>query len=184
MRIRLNDIPEEGKSFLYNRKTGELNAILADLIADRPHQVEFVIRPLNTRDFEMSGTLKTDVAEECSRCGDDFDFNVDAKFREILIPRQPEDRTGRYAKVNHLSDVVETGPSVSEYDGDFTFDIGEYLHEQTAIAVPFNPAPCENSKGDCSLCGINLRGRSFSYVEEMPEEKPQNAFSVLKNLKM
>lgn len=184
MRIRLNDIPEEGKSYQWDRKSGELNAILSDLIGDRPHEALFIIRPINSRNFELTGTIKSEVPEQCSRCGLDFDFDIDLKFLEILIPSQPEDRTGRYAKVNHVSETEQAGPGASEYAADDTFDMGEFLHGQIAISVPFNPAPPEDAKGDCRTCGVKVRGRTFSYDEVMPEEKPQSPFSVLKGLKV
>lgn len=184
MKIRLRDIPEEGKSFSWNRQTAELNAILADLIGTTPHKAEFFIRPMNHRDFEMNGFIQTEAPDQCSRCGIDFNFKINQSFREILIPHQPEDRTGRYARVNHLSDVVDAGPSVCEYGSDEQFDMGEYLHEQIAISVPFNPAPEETPEGDCRLCGIKVKGKTFGYTEEMPEEKPESPFAALKNLKI
>lgn len=183
MKIRLHEIPEEGKSFVWTRETGELNHGLSDLIENQAYRCEFFVKPLNHRDFTLNGAITTDVPESCSRCGDDFRLDIKAKFNEILIPAQELDRTGRYTKVNHVSEGEESGPGVSEYPGDGLFDMGEYVHEQVAIALPFNPAPAEDKKGDCSLCGIKVRGRSFSYNEEMPEEKP-NPFAVLKGLKL
>jgi uncharacterized protein len=183
MKINLSEIPEEGKSFVCTPQTGELNTVLKDLIGKAPFHAEFFIKPLNSRDFEMSGSIRTELPEDCSRCGIDFTLKVTPTFREILIPRQTETRTGKYAKVNHISEAVEDGPSVAEYDG-LIFDMGEYLHEVVAIAAPFNPAGPEDEKGDCSICGIQVRGRSFGYQEEMPAEKPESPFSALKNIKL
>lgn len=184
MIIRLHEIPEDGKAFSWSHETAEINAVLADLIGQKAYKAEFFIRPINSRDFEMTGFIKTEIPEQCSRCGIDFEFGVNHSFREILIPTQPLGRTGKYARVNHLSDAEQNGPSVCEYAPDETFDMGEYLHEQVAINVPFNPAPPETDKGDCRLCGIQVRGRNFGYDEEIPQEKPQSPFSVLKNLKL
>ncbi|MBX2986468.1 MAG: DUF177 domain-containing protein [Bdellovibrionaceae bacterium] len=184
MRLRLHDIPEEGKAFLWDRQSGELNHVLADLIRDREYTAEFFIKPINSRNFELTGMIRTALPEQCSRCGIDFDFMSQTRFHEILIPEQSEDRTGRYARVNHISDAEDSGLSVAEYAIDHTFDMGEYLHEQVALTLPFNPAPAETPAGDCRLCGVMVKGRIFSYNEEMPEEKPQNPFSALKNLKI
>jgi uncharacterized protein len=183
MKIHLSDIPEEGKNFICTPKTGELNGPLKDLLGNAPYHAEFFIRPLNSRDYEMFGSIRTELPEDCSRCGIGFTFNILPTFREILIPRQTETRTGKYAKVNHISEALEDGPSVAEYDG-LTFDMGEYIHEVVAIAAPFNPAPPENEKGDCSTCGIRVRGRTFGYTEELPEEKPESPFAALKNIKL
>jgi uncharacterized protein len=186
MRIRLHEIPEDGKSYLWTTETGELKAALKDLIGTSPYKAEFFIKPINGKDFQLNGTLKTGLPEQCSRCGIDFEFAINITFFEILIPRQPDDRTGHYAKANHISEMVTEsgGTSSTEYDLDESFNMGEYAHQQIAITIPFNPAPPETDKGDCSLCGIVVRGRSFDYIEEMPEEKPQSPFAALKNLKL
>lgn len=184
MKIRLHEIPTEGKAFLWNRETAEINQVLFDLIGEAPYTAEFFIKPLNKRDFEMTGSVKTQVPDLCSRCGIDFKFPVNVKIREILIPYQPDDRTSKYSRVNHLSESEEGGPSVVEYDSDETFAMGEYLHEQIAIAVPFNPAPPVKEDGDCSLCERPVVGVSFNYEEELPEERPESPFSALKNLKI
>lgn len=183
MRINLAEIPEEGKSFVWNNKTAELNSVLEDLIGKLPHHAEFFIRPLNSKDYELSGTIRTELPETCSRCGIDFNFKVNEKYRAILIPRQSDSRTGKYAKVNHVSESLEDGPEVYEYDGN-VFMMGEYVHEVIAINTPFNPVAPEDEKGDCSVCKIPVRGRVFSYNEEMPEDKPNNPFDALKNIKL
>ncbi len=182
MRINLHEIPEEGKKFLWTEKTKEVSRELQDLIGPSAHTADFFIKPINSKDFQVTGTIKTHLPEACSRCGMDFNFPVNQTFHEILIPAQPEDRTGKYAKVNHISEAATSGPSVAEYGANQTFEMGEYLHEQVAIALPFNPAPPEKANGDCSLCDQPVRGQVFTYNEEMPEEKVESPFEVLKNL--
>jgi uncharacterized protein len=183
MKINLAEIPEEGKSFVVNNKTAELNTVLKDLVGDMPHRAEFFIKPLNTRDFELTGEIETEVPSECSRCALDFNLKIKQPFTGILIPRQADDRTGKYAKVNHVSEALTDGPVTAEHDG-LIFDMGEYLHEAVAIAMPFNPVGPENEKGDCSVCGIRVRGRNFGYDEVMPKEKPESPFAALKNIKL
>ena len=183
MKINLADIPEEGRSFVWNSQTAEITSILKDLIDKAEYQAEFFIKPLTTKDFELTGFIKTKLPEQCSRCGIDFAFPINEKFREILIPKQSQPRGGKYSKVNHVSDLPDNGTESVEYEGQH-FDMGEYLHEVVGLAAPFNPAGPENDNGDCSICEIPLKGRTFSYNEEMPEEKPQNPFAALKNIKL
>ncbi|MGZ3775421.1 MAG: YceD family protein [Pseudobdellovibrionaceae bacterium] len=183
MKINLTEIPEEGRAYQWNSQTGELNSTLSDLVGKALYETEFFIKPLNSKDFELTGSIQTKTPEQCSRCGIEFSFPIDEKFHEILIPKQSQPRNSKYSKVNHVSDLPEGGPDVSEYEGHL-FDIGEYLHEVVGLAAPFNPVPPEDEKGDCSICGITVRGQSFSYNEEMPSEKPLNPFAVLKNIKI
>lgn len=183
MKILLHEIPEEGKSFVLNSKTGELNSVLKDLIGNLDYETNFYVRPLNTRDYELNGTIKTKLPETCSRCGIDIKLDINAKFHEILIPRQINTRTGKYAKPNHLSDAEAAGPDVSEYENN-TFDMAEYLHEIVGLAVPAIPVGPEDDNGNCGICQIPVRGRSFGYDEVMPEDQPKNPFAALKNLKL
>lgn len=183
MRINLIDIPEEGKQFTFSDSTGELNPMLFDLLGEESYTAELFIRPINHRDFEMTGSIRTGCKEICSRCGDDFRLKIMEKFHEILIPPQPQDRQGKYAKANHLSETREEGPSVVEYEGNGTFNIGEYLHEVAGIAIPFNPAPPIDEKENCSLCHLNVKNHDFGYDEGKKVEKSQ-PFASLKNLKL
>lgn len=185
MRINLNDIPAEGKTFIINQKTGELNSALTDLIGKRTYNIEVSIRPLNTRDFEMIGAVQTGLPEQCSRCGIDFDFQVNSKIHEIMIPEQEQPRNGKYARVNHASEEITDGPS-SVFHQDFYFDLAEYIHEVVALAVPFNPAPPVDSKGGCMECKLSVNEIVSSYDEEMPvDEQKTNPFAAaLKGIKL
>lgn len=182
--IRLSEIPQEGKSYTWNRETAELNTVLQDLLGSEKYEVQFFLKPVNSRDFMMTGTIRTQTPEDCSLCGISFKFSVDVRINEILIPTQSTERKGRYAKVNHVSDAADQGgPQAVEYSENETFNMGEYIHEAIAIAVPFKPVPDTNEKDECRVCGLNQKTHNFSYDEKMEEEKP-NPFAVLKNLKL
>lgn len=183
MRLILTEIPEEGKHFKLTQNTGELNEILKDLIGQENYSAEFFVRPLNSKDYEITGNIKTKLLETCGRCGLDINLDVDAQIHEILIPKQEETRTGKYAKPNHLSDLENSGPDTSEYTGK-SFDMGEYLHEVVALAAPFNPVGPERPDGTCGICNKPVAGLRFTYDEAMPEDHQKNPFSALKGLKL
>lgn len=183
MKIKLTDIPQEGKNFTWSNQTGELNKVLSDLIDYSPYQTDFYIHPLNHRDFQLTGKIQTALPEQCSHCGDDFQFTVSEKFNAIITPKLHQPRGGKYSKTNHVSDS-DDGPVSAEYEN-MVFDMGEFIHEVVAIAIPPNPAPKEDCDGNCSHCGVKVDGHNFGYSEEMPvEEAKPNPFSTLKNLKL
>lgn len=184
MIIRLSDISIEGKEFYFSNETAELNYTLNELLKNTPYVAELKIKALNSKDYELRGTLKTAVPEQCSRCGIDFKFKIDEKFHELMIPKQFQNRTDKYSKSHTIITADdENAMSVFEYEDD-KFDIGEYLHEVIALASPFNPAPEEDKDGNCSLCLIPIKGKSFSYDEKMPEDDKKSPFDVLKKLKL
>ncbi|MBO9668216.1 MAG: DUF177 domain-containing protein, partial [Bdellovibrio sp.] len=157
--------------------------VLADLVGKNPYETEFFIRPLNSKDFELTGKIATKVPEQCSRCGTDIAFPIDEKFKEILIPKQDQPRGGKYAKVNHVSDLPEGGPDFCEYEGQH-FDMGEYLHEVVALAIPYNPVCPKTDNPECTIYTNPEPEQGVIYNEEMPTEKPESPFAALKNLKL
>lgn len=182
--IRLSEIPEEGKNYTWNRKTSELNKALEDFIKDQNYEVNFFIKPINNKDYMMTGVIQAQLPTDCSLCGLDFKMPVKITINEILIPQQVSERKGHYAKVNHLSDAEgNTGPQALEYAENHNFDMGAYVHEAIGITVPFNPMPDTDDKGDCRTCGLNQKTHNFGYDEAMVDQKP-SPFAVLKNLKV
>lgn len=177
MKIRLNEIPQEGQNFHYNRQTAELNSALQDLIDNNDYEVNLDIKPLNSKDFSATGTVVTKTHEQCSRCAEDFDLPISKRINEILIPSQTEDRTGKYAKTSPtvVSSEDENNVSVTEYSKQ-QFDMGEFIHEAVAIEVPFNPK--------CPICEKQGSEQPFIYDEKMSEETKQNPFEALKGLKL
>lgn len=178
MKIRLNEIPEEGRNYVLNRQTAELNSVLEDLIKNNPYDVNLDIKPLNPRDFTVTGSVLTKTFEQCSRCAEDFDFIVDKKIREILIPDQEENRTGKYAKTSTTlvtDDSDENNVSVTEYSKS-QFDLGEFIHEAIALEIPFNP--------HCPNCMKLKNEKPFVYDEKMGEDTKPNPFQALKGIKL
>lgn len=182
MIINLAEIPEEGRNYDYSTETGEITAALSDLIGENAYSTQFSIRPLNTRDFSLSGSIKTKSKEICSYCGIAIQFPVTVKFNEILIPPQEMTRDGHYAKPNHISEGESESLQSFEYSPGLKLDIGAYLHETVALEVPFNPAPEVNDKGECSDCGLDVKTLLKNYEDKPTEEK--NPFAVLKGLKI
>jgi uncharacterized protein len=181
MIINLHEIPQEGQSWILNRNTGELNEILRDLIGNIPFTAEFTILPLQPGTFDLKGFIRTEIPESCSRCGQDFQFQVNQSFHELLMPELGTPRDAKFAKANHYSDQTNEGPSVVEYLGN-QFNAGEYFHEIVALSEPANPAPEEDEQGRCRLCLIPVKNQSFGYEEPMPEK--ESPFAVLKKMKM
>ncbi|MGZ3725099.1 MAG: YceD family protein [Pseudobdellovibrio sp.] len=173
MKIKLNEISENGETYTFNRNTGELNEDLKDLIHANAYDVNLYIKPLNSRDFTVNGSLKTFTEEQCSRCAEDFKFNITKKINEILIPAQEQERTSKYAKSSVNTEGEEI--SVSEYSKQ-VFEVGEFLHEAIALEVSFAPL--------CESCAKPENDKAFIYDEKMGEDVKPNPFQALKGLKL
>lgn len=190
MIINLQEIPPEGKTYICNQHTGHLNQALRDLIGNKPHQAEFTIRPLQADTLELTGWIKAELPEDCSRCGLDFQLQVHEKFRELLMPLEKNPRNAKYSKPNHVSDMKIEDFSVIEYQGHH-FNAGEYLHQVVALTEPLTPAPECDKNGTCLVCHKPISKELFVYEDpgfEEPEEPngdtPRSPFSALKNIKL
>lgn len=182
MIIHLNEVPNDGRTWSLNRANSKLGEVLHDVIHKSAFQIHFSILPLSdTGTFQIQGTIKTELPEECSRCGLDFQFALDEKFKNILVPGVGSERDAQFAKPNHFSDLQETDLEVAEFFGD-EFNAGEFLHELIALAQPQIPAPPLDAQGSCRTCKIDVINHSFSHVEEV--EVKSSPFAKLKGIKL
>lgn len=185
MKIKLHEIPEDGREYQFNRETGELNSVLKDLIENSAYDAKVFVKPLNTKNYEIKGYIKSFTNELCSTCGENFKFKAEASVHELLIPGAEEIKNSQFSKSNHVSELNEDGPGVSEYFGD-VFDLGEFLHEAIAFSIPFNPRH-ETNDPECKSILKSADTEPFIYDEKMgntiEQEKKNNAFNKLKGLK-
>lgn len=181
MKINLSEIPAEGRSFHFDRKTGEFNETLADLLASRPYSVDFTIRPVGNA-FELRGAVRTSFPEVCSRCGWDIEVPVDQKFNEILLEDQEQYRKSHSVHGNQSVNFLNEGPSVTHYRGD-VFEPADFVHEVVAISHPTYPT-CANDT--CEHLPEVLRKQAeleaeFQKAEETRVGHP--GFAALKDFK-
>lgn len=137
MKIRLAEIPEEGRQFTFTRDSGELNQALIDLIPKTAYKVDITIRPLGNA-YEMQGKVVTSLAELCSLCGWDLNLPLNKAFKEILIEEPEVDRETHHVHGNQSVDFLSEGSSSTYKDG--FFDAGEFVHELVAISEPLYPS--------------------------------------------
>ncbi len=187
MKIKLNEIPNDGRDYTFNEKTAELTPAIKDLVAQNNYDLKFHIKPFNHKDFEVRGQLTTSTSEICSLCGETFNFKIKTQINEILIPVAATDKAEeKQSRSNHVSELDDEGPSVTEYQNDI-FDLGELTHQTIALAIPFSPKPDSNDDGSCKVClKINLKD-NFKYDEDLSNfnkaKENENPFSVLKTIK-
>jgi len=182
MKIRLSEIPQEGRSYTFSRKSGELNTALEDLVQAHPYDVEMHIKPIGNA-YEMRGSVKTMVTGVCSLCGWDLEMPVDRKFHDILFEEPEDHRKSHSVHGNQSVDFLGEGPSMVPYK-DEIFYPGEFVHELIALEEPFYPS-C--GKVDCEhLEDVRRKREEIDNAFEASEEKEAGhpAFSILKGLNL
>ena len=186
-KIKLSEVPEDGREYIFNQATGEISADLKDLIGNEKYDATVFIKPLNHKDFSVVGRIKTATKEDCSLCGETFSLKADLAVNEILIPHNPRqnerlEKSEKQVRSNHMSELDESGVGVIEYN-DEEFEIGTCLRQIVALSIPYKPVPQTNKDGDCIVC-LKSQLTAFSYDENMGEDHKKNPFEVLKALKL
>jgi uncharacterized protein len=184
VKIRLNEIPQDGRQYDFDRKSGELDEALEDLIGKNPYQVGFFIKPIGNA-YELRGQMKTVVHEVCASCGYDFDLPLERKMNEILFEEPEEnDRKGHSVHGNQSVDFLNDGPGSTPYKGD-VFDAGDFVHEMVALNEPLYPMCGENGQCKHAEEVSEIRRRLENEWLAAQEKKAGNpAFSVLKTLEL
>jgi uncharacterized protein len=179
MKIRLKEIPQDGRSYVFDRSSAELNEVLQDLVGENDYSVELYIKPIGNV-YEMTGSLKTVLPETCSHCGYEFELPIDRRIKEVLFEELAVERKSQSVHGNHSVDFEKDGLSMTPVQKD-VFNAGEFVHEMVALSEPLYP-----------MCGPNGQCLRAKEVEEIrrrldaesditKEEKP-NPFTVLKGL--
>lgn len=101
--LNLNEIHTDGEKFSFNRKSGELNKILHNIIGDGDYSIEFTLTPVGDA-FELKGHFFADKSLICSRCAFDFQSQLKEDFHEILVVSEELPRNGHLSRPNHSSE--------------------------------------------------------------------------------
>lgn len=178
LQIKLAEVPTEGKTYHYSKESGELIHVLNDLVADKPFDITFDIRPIGNV-FEIRGTVKTSLPRICSRCGWEIDVSINKQISELIIPKPEEAKGDTHAKGGPLADAPENLAVTFVSEG--VLDAAEFVHEMVAVSDPAYPdcgkETCENL--------IEIQRKMQALAEEAAEavaSPKANPFEVLKGL--
>lgn len=181
--IPLNELPAEGRQFVYTQESGELNKVLKDLIGSNSFKVDLEIRPIGNA-YEVKGHIYSSMDLSCSRCALDFKHSINEKVKEVLVVTEALGRTAHMAKVNHANELDEAAPQCIILESE-VFDVGEYVHEIIALAEPIRPLAKPNCDDSCeNLTELYQKGFLTKPEQETNGIKEDSPFSVLKNFKI
>lgn len=179
MIIQLNEIPNEGKSFNFSRKTGELDEVLKDLIGENDYKINLDINPVG-KSFDVRGSIATSYNEVCSFCASQFDLKVDEKFHELVVCDDQKHIKGFDEDWSPHGDV-----GVTVIEDTSQYNVSDLIHEVLALAEPTQPSCREDCKGLCKECGAELNEESCQCeAGDERQNVKESPFSILKKLKI
>lgn len=181
--VHLNDLPEEGREYVYNQDSGELTSSISDLIGDNPYKIHIHIRPVGNA-FELKGQLETQLDLACSRCALEFKYSVKTPLSELLLVVDELPRTGRQAQVNHVTELDSSAPDYVTLPSD-SFDVADFVHEIIAISEPSQPLGKPDCDDNCeNLLELYRQGWLQPPGDQKPEPTTNSPFAGLKDIKL
>lgn len=150
MKIRVEDIPEQGLDIALNGKED----LLSDSIAKIPAERRIVIDPRPSghlhvaycdREIILSGTVETTFSLQCSRCLFRFDLPVKVD-PYVVIRRRDLDSTDE-------EEGITDGEVCAFFIEGEEIDPGDILIQELLLELPMKPLCNEDCPGLCAQCG-------------------------------
>ncbi len=175
MKIKVEEIPEEGKAFEIKEGVESYNAVL---LGDKSlyRFADFLIGSLRVNRIGdtvlIEGAGGGSLLAHCHRCLEEFKRELKVPVSVSLLPWREED----------LPEELELSRGDLENDTyrDGIVDLSEILREQIMLSLPSSIYCSEKCRGLCPGCGVNLNKEDC----RCKEEKISPHFAALKNWKV
>lgn len=184
MRVRLYDLPQEGKVFEFNELSPELFELQKELKVSGPSYFRVFIRPDgNTFQLEASVSLKRQRL--CVKCGWDIDQVCEFVVSEVLFIQKKKGARGDHLSHGNQSvDFLSQGPEMvllSSAD----FELVDHMREVILLKETGYPA-CEDPQCPRLREIMRVRKNLIQEGEEFYAKKNSSSeaspFVVLKDL--
>ncbi len=179
MKIRLNEIPADGRSYEFTRLDKDIFEGIKDLVAD--FKVNIRIEPITSSNFQITGSIQASEVAECSKCGWDLPLKLNLKISEVLVKEEPQEiRKKQHVHGNQSMDFDSDQDQlqVTYYKSD-ELNLTEWLHEQIASQQSQFPW-CEKINCEKFLETEKILERMRSQIPQ--ELKNQSPFAGLAEL--
>lgn len=184
LRINLQEINEEPRSFVSDSASGELKVALKDLIEDQPYEVCFELQKAGNA-YLLNGKMNTKMPLICSDCSETYLEPLELQFQEVLVIQPSFQKGDQSTKANHSHEWAE-GQAQALYLESPYFDVAEFLHEQIALAEPFRPTGTVDPEHICEdlKAQVHREWLSFGKDSSVDLKSEANPFKALENLKL
>jgi uncharacterized protein len=185
MKLKVQNIPEEGITLTYRKGADEFES-LRQLMLDS--QVQFsapldIVLDVRVEPdvIRVQGSVTAVMRLNCCRCLAPFEISIQQRFTLGYSQKIPTDlhRPGTGGAGPGGIELTAEDIGLIYYQED-TIDFRDAVQEQVVLALPYKPLCSETCKGLCPGCGVDLNHENCR-CRSAPEAGP---FSVLKSLKL
>ena len=99
--------------------------------------------------FRVAGRAVTRLEMTCSRCAEQFEIPVDARFELRYVPEA-------VALAGEPEREISEDDLTTSFYREGSLDVIDLLREQFQLALPMKPLCAEACRGLCPNCGANL----------------------------
>jgi len=152
MKIRFDDIPEEGLDLSFSGEEDILSHALESIPPTRgldisPRIAGHLRILVSGRDFFLLGTISGVMSLQCSRCL--ADFSVGKQIDINMVIRREADKPTEKESDDQAEDLIYIdGPEI---------ELADIILQELLLEVPMKPLCREDCPGLCSRCGA-LKG--------------------------
>jgi uncharacterized protein len=114
-----------------------------------PVELEMDVERAGGDAFRVTGRAVTRLQMVCSRCVEDFEVPVDARFELRYVPEA-------VAVAGESEREITEDDLATSFYREGSLDVIDMLREQFQLALPMKPLCAERCRGLCPECGANL----------------------------
>lgn len=167
LRVRVNDIPEEGLNLSGDIQPEVLSLGPGDARFHGAIAVTAEIARFG-KELSVTGVLTGMPVRQCVRCLKDYEAMLRLPF---AVAYRRDDKPARVPGEAVRVDPREDDDEVYLYAGD-SVELADMLREQIILATPMQPLCKSDCPGLCPVCGIDLNERRC----DCPEERGASPF--------
>jgi uncharacterized protein len=152
MKIPVDDITQSPKEIRFSESIETLNELYADSKVREyrfPPSLDVDLSCYRAgQELFFHGRFRGTLQATCSRCLQNFSFELDKQFDSVLSPAPANPARG--AEELNRDDLGLSYYSAEE------IDLAPLITEQVILALPTRPLCAEDCRGLCGGCGANL----------------------------
>jgi uncharacterized protein len=159
VKVDFRQIKSEGTGFRFSESSGDLDVSIEGV--EFPEPIEVDLSASRTGDeLIFNGTITTVAELECSRCLDNFEFEIASRLQfviQLMEISQPQDSDD--------DDFVVLPKTTQEYD------IDQRIREAIILELPLKALCSDSCLGLCPMCGTNLNESECGCTPDKTDER-------------
>jgi uncharacterized protein len=177
MKIRIEDIPEEGLELNFSPEQDILSEALETIpksegISVDPHITGHVTVSVSGKDIFFIGTIHAVVHLQCSRCLTDFTVDRDVDLNLVIRVDDTEISLRDDRDRPEADAVLLKGTEM---------DPGELIVQELLLNIPMKPLCREDCPGLCPQCGALKGSKECTCPQDGPVDRRWEALARLKD---